>query len=272
MFIYLVAFVLVLVGIGLAAVETGWAKNQIRALIVRQANQYLTATLTIGRLDGSLLRGIQLGDVTVARDGQSIIAIDDIAVSYSLREIWQRGVIIKRVRLVRPRVQVSREADGRWNLGALVKRDAREQERTGPGRPIQIQSIEIDDGTVLLHDPLVFGDAHVPSSFTKLDAQMAFAYQPVQWTLAFARVSWIGREPELDMTRLSGHDRTGARRIFLRQPLRPDAAFRLHAERPHPPGARSDRVRPPGARDALHVSGMGRGPPRPEQHRGRLGL
>ena len=55
----------------MAAVETGWAKNQIRHLIVRQANEYLTATLTIGRLEGSIFRGLQLGDITLARDGRT---------------------------------------------------------------------------------------------------------------------------------------------------------------------------------------------------------
>ena len=78
-FIWLIAFVLVLFGLGLAVIETGWAKNRIRDLIVRQANQYLTATLSIGRLEGSLLRGITLGDVSVARDGRTLIHIDDIA-------------------------------------------------------------------------------------------------------------------------------------------------------------------------------------------------
>ena len=57
----------------MAAAETGWAKNQIRSLIVRQANQYLTATLNIGRLEGSLFRGLQLGDITLDRDGHTII-------------------------------------------------------------------------------------------------------------------------------------------------------------------------------------------------------
>ena len=36
-------------------------RKRIRGLIVRQANQYLTATLSIGRLEGSVLRGIAAG-------------------------------------------------------------------------------------------------------------------------------------------------------------------------------------------------------------------
>ena len=45
--VYLTVALLVLVGVALAVLETAWAKNQIRALIVRQANEYLTATLAI---------------------------------------------------------------------------------------------------------------------------------------------------------------------------------------------------------------------------------
>jgi len=200
----LVALVLVLVGVGLAVLETVWAKEAIRSLIVRQANQYLTATLSIGRLEGSLLRGIALADVSVAREGRTLIQIERIALSYSIRELVQAGVVVRRVQVTRPRIVGSRRPDGRWDLGALVRRDAREQERTGPNRPIEVQSIEIIDGRISLHDPLDFGPAHVPTDFEALNAKFAFAYVPVRWKLTFDHVSWIGRAPDLSVQRLAG--------------------------------------------------------------------
>jgi hypothetical protein len=199
-----VALVLVLVGIGLAVVETAWAKEAIRSLIVRQANQYLTATLSIGRLEGSLLRGIALADVSVAREGRTLIQIERIALSYSIRELVQAGVVVRRVQLTRPRIVGRRQPDGRWDLGALVRRDTREQERTGPSRPIEVQSIEIVDGRISLHDPLDFGPAHVPTEFEALNAKFAFAYFPVRWKLTFDHISWIGRAPDLSVQRLAG--------------------------------------------------------------------
>src|SRR5437763_10163246 len=101
--IYTIVLVLILIGIGLGLVETGWAKNQIRALIVRQANQYLTARLDIGRLEGSLLRGIQLGDIRLSRGDETLISIDDVSLSYSIRELLQPGLVIKRISVARPR-------------------------------------------------------------------------------------------------------------------------------------------------------------------------
>ena len=121
-FVYAVFFTLVLVVVALVVLQTGWAKNQIRALIVRQANQYLTATLSIGRLQGSLVRGVELSDVKLARNGRTLISIDDVAVAYSIRELFDQGTSIRQIRIARPHVVVEKEADGRWNLGALIKR------------------------------------------------------------------------------------------------------------------------------------------------------
>ena len=202
--VYATAVILIAVGAALAILETGWAKNQLRGLIVRQANEYLTATLEIGRLEGSLVRGIQLGDIRLSRDGQTLVAIDDVSLSYSIRELIQSGTVIRRIRLTRPRVVMSRTEDGRWDLTTLVKHEAREEKRTGPGRPIEIDSIEVQDGTITLRAPLDFGAAHAPTRYESLDVRGAFEYRPVRWRLTFESVSWRGHAPELTMNHLSG--------------------------------------------------------------------
>lgn len=195
---------LILIVVGFALLESDWAKNELRALIVRQANQYLTATLAIGRLEGSLTTGVRLGDVTLSRDGEAIVAIESVSLEYSVQEIWERGVVLRRIHLVRPRVVADKEEDGRWNLGALVRRDVRDEDRTGPLRPIELQSIEIDDATVLFRDPLAVGAAQLPTEFRSLNASMSFEYEAVQWALTLENVSWIGRAPDLTVTRLAG--------------------------------------------------------------------
>lgn len=200
----LIAIVLALVVAIMGALETSWGKERLRALIVRQANEYLTARLDIGRLEGSLLRGIELGDVRLSRDGQPIVSIETVALDYSPRELWENGTVIRHIRLVRPRFAIARQADQRWNITALVKRDTRQQQASGPGRPIHLQRIEIIDGAVMLADPLQFGAAHVPSRFDGLNMSFAFDYEPVRWRLVFTDTSWTAPAPDLTMTRLHG--------------------------------------------------------------------
>ena len=201
---YITATILIIIGIAIAVVETGWAKNRIRDLIVRQANQYLTATLEIGRLEGSFFRGIKLGDIRLSRNGHTIVAIDDVSLSYSLRELFQPGVVIREIRLARPRVAIARTPEGRWDITDLVRHDAREQKRSGPGRPIEIDKIVVFDGDVELHDPLDFGAVHAPTAYRKLNFTGAFAYAPVKWKLTFAQMSWIGGAPDLTVNSITG--------------------------------------------------------------------
>ena len=203
-FLYTFAALLLFGGAALLIIETGWAKNRLRELLVRQANQYLTATLEIGRLEGSLLRGLRLHAIRLSRDGQPLIAIDEIALSYSLRELWQAGTTIRQVTLVRPRIVASKLPDGRWDLGALVKRDARQGPRTGPNRPIDILSIAIVDGQVQLRAPLQFGAAYAPTDYQGLDTVFSFSYRPVAWSLEFERTAFVGRAPDLTVTALTG--------------------------------------------------------------------
>jgi hypothetical protein len=200
----LIVGLLFLIALGIAAIETGWAKNQLRQLIIRQANQYLTATLDIRELSGSLFRGIELGDVRLSRDGKPLIAIDRIALEYSVRELLQQGAVIRRLQVVRPRIVASKQSDGHWDLGALIKRERQEQTRRGPGRPIEVQSIDIVDGEITLNAPVELGAAHLPTEYRSLNASFAFAYFPVRWQLTFDRISWVGRAPDLTVTALTG--------------------------------------------------------------------
>jgi len=228
--VYTVALVLVLVGVALAAVETGWGKNQIRELIVAQANRYLTASLEIDRIDGSLLRGIQLVGVRLARDSRLLISIDRVALSYSIRELVDRGTVIRSLRLEHPHVVGAKQADGRWDLGTLIRRQVRQQERTGPGRPIQIQAITVVDGTVELHDAVSFGAAHVPTRFDALNTSFAFAYEPVRLRLDFENLSWRGSSPDLTASKISGSLSNGNEGVSFKDFSieTPDSAFILN--------------------------------------------
>jgi hypothetical protein len=199
----ILALLLVVVA-AVGSLQTGWARNQLRRLIVSQANKYLTATLEIGRLSGSLVRGLELADVRLSREGNTLVAIDRVTVAYSIRELIERGTVIRRLTLDRPRIAAARQADGRWNLAALIRRDTQRNRSSGPGRPISIQRIEIVDGTVTIGDPLAFGAAHVPTSFTQLNTSLAFSYKPVEWTLDFGQASFVGTGPDLTVRELTG--------------------------------------------------------------------
>lgn len=202
--VYGMVALLVLAGGVVGALETGWGKNQLRELILREANQFLAATLEIDQLEGSLFRGLRLTGIRLSRDGEMLVAIDEASLGYSPRELVQNGTTVRSLRLVRPRVSARKDADGRWNLTSLVRRDARDADRQGPRRAIRLRSIEIVDGDVQLGSPLTLAGFQLPTRYEMLNASLSFTYVPVTWHLDFSEASWIGRAPDLTITRLSG--------------------------------------------------------------------
>jgi autotransporter translocation and assembly factor TamB len=202
--VYMAAALVILVALAVAALETGWGKDWLRQLIVVQSNRYLSATLEIGRLQGSLFRGLQLDDVHLSREGRTLVRIASISLSYSIRELVEGGTVIRRLTIVRPHVVASRLPDGRWDVADLVRRERRENRRTGPGRSIRLDRIEVVDGLVEVRAPLKLGAANVPTRFEALQATLSFGYEPVQWQLDFESASFRGSEPSLTVTRLAG--------------------------------------------------------------------
>ncbi|MGE3956389.1 MAG: translocation/assembly module TamB domain-containing protein [Vicinamibacterales bacterium] len=195
--------VLVLAG-GAALLRTDWALDRLRRLIVSQANQYLAATLEIGRLRGSLYRGVVLEQVRLSHNGQAIVAIDTVEVAYTIRELVGAGTSIAQVSLHRPVVDAVRGPDGRWNLTDLVRRDPNQPASNRPARPVRIDRIDVTDGSVTLSDPISVGAARVPTRFTHLDTVLAFASGPEGWRLDFSRAAFAGAAPDLDVQMLTG--------------------------------------------------------------------
>ncbi|HEY6211208.1 MAG TPA: hypothetical protein VIW45_02935, partial [Vicinamibacterales bacterium] len=68
--LHVVLIILTLVvGAAAAAIivsQTAWFKNWLRVYIVREANQYLNGTLSIERLGGNLLFGLEMENIGVS--------------------------------------------------------------------------------------------------------------------------------------------------------------------------------------------------------------
>lgn len=224
-----VAAGLLLIVAAVLSLSSSWGKDQLRALVVSQANNYLTATLQIGELGGSLLRGIELRDVRLSRGADTLVSIDRVTLAYSIRELIEGGTVLRSLELDRPRITASRDPDGRWNLASLVRRDTQRPQGTGPRRPIRIDAIVITDGEVTLGDPVSFGAAHIPTRYTGLNTTVSFSYRPVTWTLDFTDASFVGTEPALTVSSLTGGIESGADGWTFRalQVKTPGSAFSL---------------------------------------------
>src|SRR5919106_5245976 len=100
--------------------QTTWFKEWLRGFIVRQADDYVNGRLTIGRLDGNLFFGVELGDVDITVNGKTVVDIDDIGLDYNALTFIGGDVVLDDIRLTRPTFHIERDAQG-WNITRLFK-------------------------------------------------------------------------------------------------------------------------------------------------------
>ena len=195
-----------LVGASTAAViatQTAWFKNWLRAYVVKQANRNLNGQLSIGRLGGTLFRGVELENVVLAIDGREAVSIGSVVVQYNVMQLITKGISIDHVRLDQPVVHLWRSG-GSWAIARAVRKESREADRSGPGRPIAIQEIDIAGGSVVIHDRASAGPTQLPSRIERLDASVRFRYEPVRYSVEIAHVSFRGSDPAFALLSLSG--------------------------------------------------------------------
>src|SRR5216117_530816 len=72
--------------------QTPWFRDWLRRYIVRESKQYLTGELTIGRLEGNLLFGVDLANVAVDMSGERVVAVKALELDYSIFSLVSRGV------------------------------------------------------------------------------------------------------------------------------------------------------------------------------------
>jgi translocation-and-assembly-module (TAM) inner membrane subunit TamB-like protein len=196
-------FLVALLALALIVSQTPWFRDWARRAIVREAKQYLDGELTIGRLGGNLFFGISLADVAVDVSGDRVIAVKGLAVDYSIFDLVSTGISIERIVIEAPSVHAVRDARG-WNLGRLVRKQRREADREGPGRPVSLPSITIIDGSATIDDRIGSTVYQLPRRIDDLDVDAGFEYAPVHYSIALRKLALTGASPELVLRELSG--------------------------------------------------------------------
>jgi autotransporter translocation and assembly factor TamB len=202
----LVLVLTLVIGAAAAAVivsQTAWFKNWLRGYIVREANLYLNGTLSIERLGGNLLFGVEMENVGVSMDGSQVVAVKDLGLDYNIFQLVSKGLSVDNIRLDKPVIYLRREGDT-WSLSRLIKKQETEADRRGPANPIAIDAIGITDGSLMVESPVGTSGVQVPKRFEHLDAKLSFKYEPVRYSIEITQVSFRGSEPAIAVNALSG--------------------------------------------------------------------
>ena len=192
-----------IVAVALIVSQTPWFRDWLRRYVVRESKQYLNGELSIGRIGGNLLFGVDLSDVAVDVSGERVVAVKTVEVDYSIFDLISKGIVLDEIKLASPVIRIERDHNG-WNLGRLVKAQAKEKDREGPRRPISLPRIEIADASVSIDDSLGANGYHLPARVDGLTVKAGYAYAPVHYSIDIDHLSFRASSPQLNLTALTG--------------------------------------------------------------------
>jgi hypothetical protein len=150
----------VLLGVLFAAVavvvsvtRTDYGREQIRRLLVDRVGAAMRGrgTIYIGRIGGGFLTGVTIDSVAI-RDAEDslFVAVGRVEVRYDPRDILDKRLLFRHLRVERPVVHFRRHADGVWNFRRIFP--------SGPPKP---KSAQRGFGDFIVIDSAELVDAHV---------------------------------------------------------------------------------------------------------------
>src|SRR5262249_18561533 len=153
-------------------------KNWLRGYIVREASQYLNGQLSISRLGGNLLTGVELENVGVSMDGSQVVAVQDLGLKYNVIELITKGLSVDDISLNKPVLYLRRDGDPR-SIARLIKKQTQEADRQGPMSPMAFDHIGISDASLIIDGSVGTSGVNVPARVDDVDADFSFKYEPV---------------------------------------------------------------------------------------------
>src|SRR5262249_38420662 len=212
----IVAFIVTLI-VGAASMavivsQTTWFKEWLRGFILRQAEDYVNGRLSIGRLDGNLVFGVELEDVDVTMNGEKIVAIKDVGLDYNLLTFIRGDVVLNHVRLNKPVMRLEKTPQG-WNLTQLIKARTPNPNEPKSRRTLEIGELGISDGEVHFEDVQAREQVgtsgvepafDIPQRIDKLNASIGVSTDEEALKVSIGHVSLRAHEPEFAVNDLSG--------------------------------------------------------------------
>ena len=112
----LLALCVLAVGMVVGVTQTGTGQDWVRRTILDVLAPRVKGSLYVGRISGSFLGGVTVDSVVIRGPDDSLfVAASRIRVTYDVRDLIDRRVLLRRVEVEKPTIRLSQAEDGLWN-------------------------------------------------------------------------------------------------------------------------------------------------------------
>lgn len=136
--------------------QTGLFRSFLRSQVVSIANEQLNAVLNVEEIEGNFFSNLTLKNVTLSLGDTSVVAFEELGLTYDAFAILDDQILVHEIRLVRPKIYVQSDSLGNMNLQRIAKPG--EPKPPAPidssakplgGFDIRIDALIIEDGNIV---------------------------------------------------------------------------------------------------------------------------
>ena len=138
---------LLIVG-ALLFLQTAQFQKLLHDRIVSTLNTALPGEISLGGLEGSVWRGLQLTDLVVRYEEEAVVRIPRLTVGYALRPLLNGQVSLTHVDVYEPVVRLTQDEAGKWNLVQAFVPDTAQGADSSPGVAVVLGAVTIHNATV----------------------------------------------------------------------------------------------------------------------------
>lgn len=134
-----------------ALVGTGAGRKLLGRVAVTALQGAVSGTVEIGAMSGTLLTGLSLRDVRLYDADTTLVAwLPRVEVEYNLLDFTAGRVVMQRVLLVRPYVNIVQHKSGRLNIEELLRLGGPPSPHPGPKQLVVLRNVTVTDGDLVL--------------------------------------------------------------------------------------------------------------------------
>lgn len=129
-------FVLLLLILGISVfLQTDYSRKIIKRLVEESVSSATNQTLTIGKVETDLIRGVKLKNVLLRIEGEPFVQLEEASVKYSLPLVINRFLVSKKVITLNDialrglDVNLIQYKDGKWNFNKIGEKEEKKEEK-----------------------------------------------------------------------------------------------------------------------------------------------
>jgi uncharacterized protein involved in outer membrane biogenesis len=155
--------IIAVVIVGLTVFVKSYLKSdRLKAIIIPKIEDYTGRKASIGNIDVSLFRGIDVEGISLMDKGgkAEFLKVKEFVLNYSLLPLLHKQLVIKKIEVVAPSVALVREKDGTYNFSDILEKSKAGKEKAKPagaekeGVPFSVvtDKIAVRDATMTFSD------------------------------------------------------------------------------------------------------------------------